>query len=131
MAARYAELLAGVEGVEPPHGDDAEHARSWFVYVIKVAPGIDRDAVIERLAAQGVEAGLYVPAVHLQPYLRERYGFAEGMCPVAEDACSRTLALPFFPQLEPADQELVVEALRDAVAHPGSDPVNLYGARPC
>ena len=56
-----------------------------------------------------------MPAVHLQPYLRERYGFAEGMCPVAEDACARTLALPFFPQLEPADQELVVEALREAL----------------
>jgi dTDP-4-amino-4,6-dideoxygalactose transaminase len=114
-AARYTELLAGVDGVETPHPDDGEHTRSWFVYVVKVAPGVDRDAVIERLAAQGVEAGLYVPAVHLQPYLRERYGFAEGMCPVAEDACSRTLALPFFPQLERADQELVVEALREAL----------------
>jgi perosamine synthetase len=115
VAARYTGLLADVDGVEPPHADDAEHTRSWFVYVVKVAPGVDRDAVIERLASQGVEAGLYVPAVHLQPYLRERYGFAEGMCPVAEDACARTLALPFFPQLEPADQELVVEALREAL----------------
>jgi perosamine synthetase len=119
VASRYTDLLAGVDGVEAPHPDDAEHSRSWFVYVVKVAPGIDRDAVIERLAAQGVEAGLYVPAVHLQPYLRERYGFAEGMCPVAEDACSRTLALPFFPQLEAADQELVAEALRDAIATHG------------
>jgi perosamine synthetase len=115
-AARYTELLAGVDGVEPPLADDADHVRSWFVYVVKVAPEVDRGAVLERMAARGIEAGHYVPAVHLQPYLRERYGFAEGMCPVAEDACSRTLALPFFPQLEAADQELVVDALRDAVA---------------
>jgi perosamine synthetase len=115
-AARYTELLAGVDGVEPPLADDADHVRSWFVYVVKVAPEVDRDAVLERMAAQGIEAGLYVPAVHLQPYMRERYGFAEGMCPIAEDACSRTLAMPFFPQLEAADQELVVDALRDAVA---------------
>jgi dTDP-4-amino-4,6-dideoxygalactose transaminase len=47
--------------------------------------------------------------------MRERYGFAEGTCPVAEDACSRTLALPFFPQLEASDQELVVEALQDSL----------------
>jgi dTDP-4-amino-4,6-dideoxygalactose transaminase len=47
--------------------------------------------------------------------MRERYGLADGMCPVAEDACSRTLALPFFPQLEASDQELVVEALREAI----------------
>jgi perosamine synthetase len=114
-AARYTELLAGVDGVEAPLEDDADHKRSWFVYVVKVAEEVDRDAVVASLSARGIEAGLYVPAVHLQPYMRETYGFAEGMCPVAEDACSRTLALPFFPQLEAADQEHVVEALREAV----------------
>jgi len=114
-AARYTELLSGVDGVEAPLADDADHKRSWFVYVVKFAEGVDREAVLQSLYAQGIEAGLYVPAVHLQPYMRERYGFAEGMCPVAEDACSRTLALPFFPELEAADQELVVEALREAL----------------
>jgi len=48
--------------------------------------------------------------------MRESYGFAEGVCPVAEDACDRSMALPFFPQLEAGDQELVVEALRAAIA---------------
>jgi perosamine synthetase len=114
-AARYTELLSGVDGVEAPLADDADHKRSWFVYVVEVAEGVDRDAVVQGLSAQGIEAGLYVPAVHLQPYMRERYGFAEGVCPVAEDACWRTLALPFFPQLEAADQELVVDALRNAL----------------
>jgi perosamine synthetase len=46
--------------------------------------------------------------------MRETYGFAEGLCPVAEDVASRTLALPFYPQLEAGDQERVVEALRGA-----------------
>ena len=95
-AARYGELLHGVEGVETPYRDDSDHRRSWFVYVVKLARGIDRDAVLERLADEGIEAGHYVPCVHLQPYMRERYGFAEGTCPVAEDAASRTIALPFF-----------------------------------
>jgi len=114
-AARYGELLDRVHEVDAPHADDDDHVRSWFVYVVKLAPGIDRDAVIERLAGAGVEAGVYVPCVHLQPYMRERYGFAEGMCPVAEDAASRTLALPFFTGIDPADQERVVAALRAAV----------------
>jgi dTDP-4-amino-4,6-dideoxygalactose transaminase len=52
--------------------------------------------------------------------MRDDYGFSEGMCPVAEDACSRSIALPFFPQLEAADQELVVDALRDAVTTRGA-----------
>jgi perosamine synthetase len=115
-AERYSRLLDGVEGVEPPLADDAHHRRSWFVYVVKLAREVDRDAVIGRLASEGVEAGLYVPAVHLQPYMRERYGFAEGLCPVAEDAASRTLALPFYTAIEPDDQERVVDALRSAVA---------------
>jgi dTDP-4-amino-4,6-dideoxygalactose transaminase len=47
--------------------------------------------------------------------MREAYGFGEGLCPVAEDTASRTLALPFSPKLEEEDQERVVEALRAAL----------------
>ena len=111
-AARYGELLEDVDGVETPHPDDAEHKRSWFVYVTKLAPELDRETVMARLADEGIEAAHYVPCVHLQPYMRERYGFAEGVCPVAEDASDRSLALPFFTGIEAADQELVVDALR-------------------
>ncbi len=111
-ATRYEELLAGVDGVETPLADDADHTRSWFVYVVKVAPEVDRDAVMAELRAEGIGTAEYVPCVHLQPFMRERYGFREGMFPVAEDACSRTLALPFCTQIEPQDQERVVEVLR-------------------
>jgi perosamine synthetase len=115
-AARYEELLAGVDGVETPLGDDAVHSRSWFVYVVKLAPGLDRAAVMAELRSEGIGNAEYVPCVHLQPFMRERYGFREGMFPVAEDACSRTLALPFYTQLEADDQERVVEVLRRAVS---------------
>jgi perosamine synthetase len=67
------------------------------------------------LRRDGIATAEYVPCVHLQPYMRERYGFAEGLCPVAEDTASRTMALPFFTQIEPEDQERVVDALRAAV----------------
>ena len=115
-AGRYAELLRGVDGVEPPLADDEAHTRSWFVYVVKLAAGLDRDRVLRALRAQGVAAAEYVPCIHLQPYMRERFGFTEGLCPVAEDASNRTLALPFYAQIEPDGQERVVETLRAAVA---------------
>jgi perosamine synthetase len=114
VAERYARLLDGVE-VEQLCADDAEHRRSWFVYVVALPLGTDRGRVIEELRSQGIGTADYVPCVHLQPYMRERYGFAEGTCPVAEDVASRTLALPFYPQLEAEDQERVVAALRAAL----------------
>ncbi len=114
-AAHYGELLAEVDGVDAPYPDNEDHRRSWFVYVPKLARGIDRDRVLELLGEEGIEAGNYVPCVHLMPYMRERYGFSEGMCAIAEDAASRTLALPFYTGIDPEDQERVVEALARAV----------------
>jgi len=115
VAARYAELLARVDGVEAPLADDAEHRRSWFVYVVTLAEEIDRERVIAALERDGIGTARYLPCIHLQPYMRERYGFAEGLCPVAEDASRRTLALPFHTTLEADDQERVVESLRAAL----------------
>jgi perosamine synthetase len=114
-AERYGELLADVEGVELPLGDDADHVRSWFVYVVKLSGPHDRDAVMAELRSEGIGTAEYVPCVHLQPYMREQHGFREGMFPIAEDACSRTLALPFFAQIEAQDQERVAEVLRAAL----------------
>jgi perosamine synthetase len=114
-AARYDRLLADVEGVEMLCPDDPDHTRSWFVYVVALPPGSNRERVMDELQSQGIATAEYVPCVHLQPYMRETYGFREGMCPVAEDVAGRTVALPFFPQLEAEDQERVVAALRGAL----------------
>jgi perosamine synthetase len=113
-AARYGRLLEGVD-VEPLCADDADHRRSWFVYVVALPRGVDRARVMTELRAAGIGTAEYVPCVHLQPYMRESYGFSEGVCPVAEDVASRTMALPFFPQLGAEDQERVVETLRAAL----------------
>jgi perosamine synthetase len=115
VARRYTELLAGID-VELPLPDDADHERSWFVYVVKLPRGVDRDGVIHRLAADGIACAPYLPSIHLQSYMRERYGFAEGLCPVSEDASARTMAIPFHARLPREDQERVADALRTAVS---------------
>jgi perosamine synthetase len=115
VAASYAEVLAGLD-VELPLADDADHVRSWFVYVVKLPQGVDRDGVIGRLAEQGVASAPYLPSIHLQSYMRERYGFSEGMLPVTEDSSARTMALPFHARLERGDQEQVAQALAAALA---------------
>ena len=111
VAARYGELLHDIDGVEVPHPDDADHVRSWFVYVVKLPSNEARARVIAHFEREGIGFHRYLPSIHLQPYMRERYGFREGMFPVSEDASSRTLALPFFTALERDAQERVAEAL--------------------
>jgi dTDP-4-amino-4,6-dideoxygalactose transaminase len=115
-AGRYGELLEDVDGVEIPWAGDADHKRSWFVYVVKLAAELDRAAVMDAVRREGVATAEYVPCIHLQPYMRERYGFGPGLCPVAEETARRTLALPFFTQIDAADQHRVVDVLSAAVA---------------
>jgi perosamine synthetase len=114
-AGRYARLLAGIDGLGLPCADDAEHERSWFVYVVVLPESADREHVIEGLDARGVQTARYLPCIHLQPYMRERYGFREGLCPVAEELSARTLALPFHALLEEEDQAYVADALAAAI----------------
>jgi perosamine synthetase len=114
VAETYAEVLADLD-VELPLADDADHVRSWFVYVVKLPAGVDRDAVMRRLSDLGIATAPYLPSIHLQAYMRERYGFGEGMLPVSEDCSARTMALPFHARLERSDQERVADALRAAL----------------
>jgi dTDP-4-amino-4,6-dideoxygalactose transaminase len=114
VAARYTQLLANVD-VEPPLADDENHLRSWFVYVVKLPAGVDRDGVMRRMDERGVATAPYLPSIHLQSYMRERYGFREGMLPVSEDCSARTMALPFHARLGEEDQQYVVETLRSVL----------------
>jgi perosamine synthetase len=114
VAARYGELLAGLE-VEVPLADDADHVRSWFVYVVKLPTGVDRDALIHSMGEEGVDCAPYLPSIHLQSYMREQFGFSERMFPVSEDASARTMAIPFHARLAREDQVRVVETLRAAL----------------
>jgi perosamine synthetase len=114
-AARYGELLRGIDGVELPYADDEAHTRSWFVYVVLLPDAATRERVIAAFEREGVGYNRYLPSIHLQPYMRERFGFDEGLCPVAEDVSSRSLALPFFTGIEAGSQQRVAEVLASAL----------------
>jgi perosamine synthetase len=114
-ARRYHGILGGVDGLELPCADDVDHERSWFVYVVLFPDSAARERVIGAFEREGIGYNRYLPSIHLQPYMRERYGFEEGLCPAAEDISSRSLALPFFTGIESAAQERVAEVLASAL----------------
>jgi perosamine synthetase len=121
VAAMYSERLAGIEGIEVPIAGRGEEVRSWFVYVVALPDGVDRDATIARLAERGIASKAYLPCIHLFPHLRE-LGYREGQFPVAEAAAARSLALPFYPALGEAEVERVVTELGAAIGRPAPQP---------
>jgi perosamine synthetase len=121
VAAMYGERLATVPGVLAPGAARGREARSWFVYVVRLADEVDRDAVIGRLRERGIDSKDYLPSIHLFPHLRE-LGYREGQFPVAEAASAHSMALPFFPQMTEAQVERVcaeLSAALDASRRPG------------
>jgi len=111
IASAYSELLAGVEGLELPCEDEGGDRRSWFVYVVQLPPGIDRDATIEAMRAAGIDTKPYLPAIHLMRFYRERFGHTEGEFPVCEEVARRSIALPFFPEMREEQVQRVAESL--------------------
>jgi perosamine synthetase len=114
VAAAYGERLAGVPGVEAPLASRGREVRSWFVYVVRLADEVDRDAVIRGLRERGIDSKSYLPSVHLFPHLAA-LGYREGQFPVAEAASAHCLALPFFPGLREEQIERVCTELAAAV----------------
>jgi perosamine synthetase len=111
IAGLYREALAGIEGLELPCEDRGEERRGWFVFVVQLPRGVDRDATVRRLAELGIQSKPYLPAIHLMSFYRERFGHREGEFPVCEDVAARSLALPFFAGLGEGRVARVAEAL--------------------
>jgi perosamine synthetase len=118
VAGLYRDALSGLEaerGLVLPCADRDGNSRGWFVFVVQVPPGRDRDETINALRGAGVDCKPYLPAIHLMSFYRERFGHREGEFPHAEEAGRRSLALPFFPGLKESQVARVAEALTGAL----------------
>jgi len=115
VADLYREALAGIEGLGLPCPDVGSNRRGWFVFVVQLPRGTDREATIRALAARGIQSKPYLPAIHLMSFYRERFGHREGEFPVCEDVAARSLAVPFFPDMSDTEVARVAAALRTAL----------------
>ena len=114
LAAMYAERLAGVMGVEPLAVRSGA-LPAWHLYVVRIKPefGPSRDVVFQKLRERGIGANVHYAPVHLHSYYRNRFGYAPGLCPVAEAAAKEVLSLPMWAGMEDGDVERVVAELRN------------------
>ncbi len=113
VAGWYEERLAEISGVQAPVVEPSTTRMSWFVYVMRFDPQIDRDAMAKRLEERGVPVRPYFLPIHLQPYMVERFGYREGDYPVTEDLGRRGLALPFSGVMTEEEVEFVCTTIHD------------------
>ncbi|HLY14027.1 MAG TPA: DegT/DnrJ/EryC1/StrS family aminotransferase [Candidatus Limnocylindrales bacterium] len=113
VARAYEQAFAGRDWVRLPQAGPGEDV-DWFVYVLRLALEIDRDALIGRLAARGVPSRPYFAPIHLQPFYQAAFGFKAGDFPVTERVARSTLAIPFSSRLTQDDVEYVAQVIIEA-----------------
>ncbi len=113
VARWYEARLAEIPGVEIPVVLPETTRMSWFVYVIRLFRGIDRDRVSKELKKRGIPNRPYFIPIHLQPYVAAQFGYREGDYPVTEDLGRRGLALPFSGVMLEGEVARVCEGLRE------------------
>ena len=107
-AARYRTLLDGLPIELPP----AEEPGERCVYNQFVIRAPKRDVLKDYLKQHGIGSEVYYPVpLHLQPCFAN-LGYGPGSFPEAEDAARTSLALPVYPELQPAQLDYVAEQIR-------------------
>ena len=113
VAASYREAFRELPGLTLPHCADPS-AHVWHLFVVLVEG--DREKFRQQLLARGVQTAIHYPTpVHLQPAFAD-LGDATGAFPIAEAITQRCVSLPIFPELQDAQLETVVSAVRAAQA---------------
>jgi dTDP-4-amino-4,6-dideoxygalactose transaminase len=107
VAARYASGLGNIVKVPAvPEGSRS----AWAQYSIETA---DRDALKAHLQSLGIPSVVYyVKPLHQQIAYRDFPRAPTGL-PVSESLPERILSLPMHPYLGEADQDRVIDAIRD------------------
>jgi dTDP-4-amino-4,6-dideoxygalactose transaminase len=120
IEALYYEHMKSFEGIKDPYRAPEATEVHWFVYEVHLGTRFSRssrDAIVEDLRAQGIEAASYCQPMHLQSYYRER---GANRCPTAERVADRTLVLPFHPRLDEEEIAFIIETMKESSVHVGA-----------
>src|SRR3989338_1482677 len=117
VANLYNKKLKDIKGFQIPYVDKNSKI-SWFVYVVKLDNsffGSKRDKIIKEMAKRGIQCSNYFQPIHLQPFYKKEFSYKQGDFPIAENTSQRTLALPFFNDLEEEQIDAVVKNLKEII----------------
>lgn len=118
----YDAHVQSFEGIKPPYvGPDVTEV-NWFLYLVHLGTRFSRssrDAIVDDLRVEQVEAAAYCNPLHLQ----RRYfdlGYRHGDFLVTEKIADRAVALPFHTHLTDDQIAFIVETMKDASINVGA-----------
>ncbi|MWG36301.1 DegT/DnrJ/EryC1/StrS family aminotransferase [Halomarina oriensis] len=113
-ATRLNEGFADVDGVRPHTSPSGRHV--YQLYTVELARGVDREALISRLADRNIASKVYWdPAVHQSEYYLGDDESLRVPLSVTDDVAGRVLTLPMFPGLTETETSRVVDAVDEAL----------------
>ena len=116
VASWYKLHLAQIQEIEIPYVAPETTRMSWFVYVVRIAPQLERETLANMLEEEGIPVRPYFSPIHLQPYMVEKFGYQIGDFPVCEDLGECGLALPFSSVMNEEQVAIVCEKIKICIA---------------
>ncbi|MHC4124398.1 MAG: DegT/DnrJ/EryC1/StrS family aminotransferase [Planctomycetota bacterium] len=115
VANWYQEILSDEDRLIVPKEPDNCDV-SWFVFVVtlkKQFTSQQRNSILETMRSEGIQVSNYFAPVHLQPFMVKQFDCKRGDFPITESICERTIALPFYNNLQKDQVAIVCETLKN------------------
>lgn len=122
---RYLDLMKDMDEVLLPSPGDAVHEHCFHLFVLRIRPekcGMDRDTFVARLKDENIGTGIHYRPAHVHSFYQDFYQrhpqhLPKDGLPHTEWSGERLLSLPLWPGLTEADQDQVVAAIKQVLAH--------------
>lgn len=118
----YHAYVETFEGIKPPYIAPDVTEVHWFLYVVHLGTRFSRsarNAIVDDLAQEQVEAAAYSTPLHLQRAYHD-LGYRRGDFFVTEKVADRAIALPFHAHLVEDQIAFLVETMKDASINVGA-----------
>lgn len=118
----YYEHVKSFEGIKDPYVAPEVTAIHWFLYLVHLGTRFtrsSRNAIVEDLRAERIDASAYCQPMHTQPLYFEM-GYRRGDLSVTEKLADRAIAMPFHGHLTDRQVAFIVATMKDASINVGA-----------
>jgi perosamine synthetase len=117
IRAKYDDAFRSMPELQLPPAD-AGDVHAWHLYILRIRPElleVNRNQFIEELKKLGIGTSVHFIPLHLHPYYARTYGYHEKDFPNANDAFSRCLSLPIYPDMSEQEVQRVIASVQGVV----------------